>query len=75
LRESLGRDVPVVAALALPGWLIDQPDEVWHNARVKVFSPMREGANFMAKESVSIDADTRRLVKDALAVRYPDIAD
>jgi hypothetical protein len=75
LRESLGRDVQVVAALALPGWHVDQPDEVWRTAQVKVFTPMGEGANFMAKDYPSIDPDTRRLVKDALAVRYPDITD
>jgi hypothetical protein len=48
---------------------------VWRTAQVKVFTPMGEGANFMAKDYPSIDLDTRRLVKDALAVRYPDITD
>lgn len=32
---------------------------------------MRNGSNFMAKEIETLDVDTRRLVKEALAVRYP----
>jgi hypothetical protein len=39
-----------VAALALPGWHVDPQDEVWRTAQVKVFTPMGEGANFMAKD-------------------------
>ncbi|QNP39674.1 nuclease-related domain-containing protein [Lysobacter solisilvae (ex Woo and Kim 2020)] len=73
LREALGRDVPVIPALALPGWLIEQGDDTWRNAAVKVFSPMGGGANFMAKDIQAIDATTRNLIRDALAVRYPDI--
>jgi hypothetical protein len=73
LRESLGRDIPVTPALALPGWLIDQTEDVWRGATVKVFTPMGGGANFMAKDIQAIDATTRNLVRDALAIRYPDI--
>ena len=73
LREALGRDVPVIPALALPGWLIDQPDDVWRSASVKVFTPMGGGANFMAKDIQTFDQTTRNLIRDALAVRYPDI--
>jgi hypothetical protein len=73
LRESLGREVPVIPALALPGWLIDQSEDVWRSAPVKVFTPMGGGANFMAKNIQAIDPITRNLIRDALAVRYPDI--
>jgi hypothetical protein len=73
LREALGREVPVIPALALPGWLIDQSEDVWRSAPVKVFTPMGGGANFMAKDIQAIDAITRNLIRDALAVRYPDI--
>lgn len=73
LREAMGREVPVIAALALPGWLVEQPDEVWRSAQVKVFSPMGGGASFMAKDFQAIDATTQNLIRDALAVRYPDI--
>ena len=73
LREALGREVPVIPALALPGWLIDQTEDVWRSAQVKVFTPMGGGANFMAKDIQVIDPVTRNLIRDALAVRYPDI--
>lgn len=75
LREALSRDVLVIPALALPGWLIDQSEETWRSALVKVFSPMGGGANFMAKDIQVIDATTRNLIRDALAVRYPDISE
>ena len=73
LREALGRDVPVIPALALPGWLIEQSDETWRSSTVKVFTPMGGGANFMTKDYPAIDATTRNLIRDALAVRYPDL--
>lgn len=73
LRESLKRDVPVIPAVALPGWHIDQSEDVWRGAPVKVFSPMGGGANFMSKDIQTIDATTQNLIRDALAVRYPDI--
>lgn len=73
LREALGRDITVTPALSLPGWLIDQSEAVWRSSNVKVFSPMGGGANFMSKDIQVIDDTTRNLVKDALAVRYPDI--
>jgi hypothetical protein len=73
LREALGREIPVIPALSLPGWLIDQPEGVWRSSHVKVFSPMGGGANFMSKEIHAVDETTRNLIRDALAVRYPDI--
>lgn len=75
LREALGREVRVIPALALPGWRVDQPEDVWRSAAVKVFSPMRNGSNFMAMEIESLDQVTRNLVKEALAVRYPVVQD
>lgn len=73
LRGALGREIPVIPALALPGWLIEQSDVTWRSSSVKVFSPMGEGANFMAKEIDKVDPNTRTLVKELLAVRYPSI--
>lgn len=73
LRESLGCDVPVIPALALPGWLIAQDDAVWRNAAVKVFTPMGNGAAFMAKPVERLDPTQRNLIAQALAVRYPEI--
>jgi hypothetical protein len=73
LREALKHDVPVIPALALPGWLVDQTETTWRSSDVKVFSPMGGGANFMSKDVPAIDEITRNLARDALAVRYPDI--
>lgn len=75
LREALGRDVKVIPALALPGWRVDQPEDVWRSSAVKVFSPMGSGSNFMSKEFENLDQATRNLVKEALAVRYPVVQD
>lgn len=73
IRESIGTDVPVIPALALPGWMVVNNDEVWKNAPVKVFSPMGDGTNFMAKDIQVLDAAKRALVSQALALRYPII--
>lgn len=72
LRE-LQINVPVISALALPGWHIDQPPDVWRASKVKVFTPMGNGANFMAKDLNRIDGPTRGLIAKALALRYPKI--
>ena len=36
---------------------------------------MGEGADFMTKDFAGIDAETRLLVKEALAMGYPQISD
>lgn len=72
LRE-LEMDVPVIPALALPGWMIEQFDETWHSSRVKVFSPMGNGANFMAKDLGLLDTQRRPLIAQSLASRYPRV--
>lgn len=68
-------DASVIPALALPGWLVDQTEETWRNSKVKVFSPMGSGANFMAKDLGRIDSAERSRIAQALALRYPRIAD
>jgi hypothetical protein len=73
LRESLGSDVPVIPALALPGWHVEPNEAVWRSAAVKVFSPMGNGAAFMAKPIERLDQVQRSLIAQALAVRYPEI--
>lgn len=74
LREALNADVRVIPALALPGWLVDQSEDTWRTSKVKVFTPMGGGANFMAQPLDVLDPVRRNLVRDALAVRYPEIA-
>lgn len=71
LRESIGRDVPVIPAVALPGWYVVQSDDVWRASVVKVFSPLGDGANFMAKDLQRIEPEQRGLIATALAQRFP----
>jgi hypothetical protein len=75
LREALQCDVPVIPALALPGWHIEPNEDVWRTSSVKVFSPMGNGANFMAKPAEKLNANQRSLIAQALALRYPEVSD
>lgn len=70
LRQVLGRPVPVVPALALPGWWIESNNAA---AEVQVFTPAGRGAHFMADDRAGrrIDAATAGLVTQALVMRYP----
>lgn len=72
LRDT-GFDVPVVPALALPGWMVQQSEDTWRTARTKVFSPMGNGAHFMAKDVARIDPAQRIRIAQALALRFPKI--
>jgi hypothetical protein len=65
LRQLLNRPIPVVPALALPGWWIESKNA---NADVQVFTPTGRGANFMAGDrgGVGIDWATAGLVTQAL---------
>ena len=74
IRKALQYEIQVIPALALPGWHIEPNEEVWRTALVKVFSPMGNGANFMAKPAERINATQRSLIAQALAVRYPEIS-
>lgn len=70
LRDALGREVPVVAALSLPGWWVERTEE-GKRADVLVFSPMGRGAEFMTWQSERLDEALRRLIAQTLAARYP----
>jgi hypothetical protein len=74
LRDSLGRDIPVIPALALPGWWIERTDAS-KNSDVRVFTPIGRGAEFLLSGQEAIDASTRSLIAQAVALRYPDIPD
>lgn len=69
LRQVLGRPVPVVPALALPGWWIEPSNS---QTDVQIFTPSGRGAHFMADERAGrrIDAATAGLVTQALVMRY-----
>ena len=70
LRDKLGREVPVLPAVALPGWYIVK-NEDGKRAEVQVFTPMGRGAEFMAWQQERIHDAERRLIAQTLAARYP----
>ncbi|MGY0798892.1 nuclease-related domain-containing protein [Lysobacter sp. A286] len=72
LRESLGREVPVIPTVALPGWWIERTDPARH-FDVRVFTPMGRGAEFMLGGQEALDATSRTLVAQAIALRYPEV--
>ncbi|GAA3923726.1 nuclease-related domain-containing protein [Luteimonas lutimaris] len=74
LRESLGREIPVIPAIALPGWWIDRTEES-KRSDVRVFTPMGKGADFLLTGQEVLDDSTRTLVAQAIALRYPAIED
>jgi len=74
LRESLGRDIPVIAAVALPGWWIQRTDE-GKRSDVRVFTPIGDGAKFLLGGQETLDISSRSLIAQALALRYPEITD
>lgn len=72
LRDALGREFPVIAAVALPGWFIDKT-EAGKRADTQVFTPMGKGAEFMAWTPERIDPMQRKVIAETLAARYPSI--
>jgi hypothetical protein len=74
LRESLQRDIPVIAAVALPGWWVDMVGSAT-SADVRVFSPLGRGCDFIGGGPENLDATLRALVSQAIALRYPQIGD
>lgn len=74
LRESLGREIPVIPAVALPGWWIDKTS-AGKQSDVRVFTPMGRGAEFLLNDQEVLDASTRALAAQAIALRYPEIGD
>lgn len=72
LWDALGREVPVIPALALPGWWIERSDESKRSS-VRVFSPMKRGCEFIASAPERLDEAQRRLIAQTLAARYPAI--
>lgn len=74
LRDVLKHNYPVISAVSLPGWFVDRND-AGKRADVVVFTPMGKGAEFMAWQPERIDEAQRNLIAQALAMRYPVIAD
>ena len=74
LHESLGREIPVIPAVALPGWWIDKTP-AGKQSDVRVFTPMGRGAEFLLNDHQVLDAPTRALAAQAIALRYPEIGE
>lgn len=74
LRESLGREIPVVPAVALPGWWVERTDAS-KRSDVRVFTPIGRGAEFLLGGQELLDPATRALIAQAVALKYPEIAD
>jgi nuclease-like protein len=74
LRDKLPLQISVTAALALPGWYIERADSA-KGASVRVFTPMGRGAEFLGFPPERLDGGQRSLIAQALALRYPEIAD
>jgi len=70
LQKSLDRDIPVIPAVALPGWWIDKTESS-KQSDVRVFSPMGKGADILLYGNPVLDASSRALVVQAIALRYP----
>jgi hypothetical protein len=72
LRDALQRELPVIPAIALPGWYVVRTAE-GKRGEPQVFTPMGKGADFMAWEPERLSPDQRRLIAETLAARYPVI--
>lgn len=72
LQRSLGRSVPVVATVALPGWWIEF-GKARNAPEVRVFNPSGKGAAFMAEtRGAALESSFRALICQALSLRYPE---
>jgi len=72
LRDALQRELPVIPAIALPGWYVVRTAE-GKRGEPQVFTPMGKGADFMAWEPELLSPGQRRLIAETLAARYPVI--
>jgi hypothetical protein len=71
LQQTLKRKVPVIPALALPGWWIETQGAPYSH-EVRVFNPAGRGANFMADAAMdAIGPAVAGLITQALVMRYP----
>ncbi|KAF1688048.1 hypothetical protein B1992_01060 [Pseudoxanthomonas broegbernensis] len=72
LKESLGRDVPVIPAIALPGWWVERLEGA-RKSDIRVFTPMGRGAEFLLSGEEILDGTTRTLIAQAVAQKYPSV--
>ncbi|SRR5690606_3661541 len=74
LQDTLKRDIPVIPAVALPGWYILR-DDAARSSSVRVFTPMGKGAEFLAKGTERLDIRLREMITQVVAMRYPRMED
>ena len=74
LHALLGEPVRVTPALALPGWWIEKSD-AGKASDVFVFTPMGRGCEWFTYGDEVIPPARRSLMAQALAVRYPPVAE
>ncbi len=72
LRESLVQEIPVVPAVALPGWWIERTDAA-RRSDVRVFTPMGRGAEFLLDGEENLAPAMRSLVAQAISQKYPSV--
>lgn len=72
LRESLGQEIPVVPAVALPGWWIERTDAA-RRSDVRVFTPMGRGAEFLLDGEENLEPAKRSLIAQAISQKYPNV--
>jgi hypothetical protein len=72
LRESLGQEIPVVPAVALPGWWIERSDAA-RRSDVRVFTPMGRGAEFLLDGEENLAPAMRSLIAQAISQKYPSV--
>lgn len=74
LQASLGESIRVTPALALPGWWIEKT-EAGKAANVFVFTPMGRGCEWFTYGDEVLSPAQRSLIAQALAMKYPPIAE
>jgi hypothetical protein len=72
LRKALGTSVPVVPVVALPGWYVESNAD-GARAPVRVMPVGGKSAQFMLQaRGVTLEPAVRRLIAQALTLRYPE---
>ena len=73
LRESLGEQISVSPAVALPGWYIEKTP-AGKSSDVFVFTPMGRGYEWFTYGEETLSQGQRTLIAKALAIRYPAVS-
>ncbi|WP_058834427.1 nuclease-related domain-containing protein [Luteimonas abyssi] len=72
LREALDEPASVKPAVSLPGWYVEKTG-AGKSSEVFVFTPMGRGCEWFTYGEPVVSVEKRRLIAQALALRYPAI--